>query len=146
MSRQVITQAMANQINATASSRGILPESGSTPPPAAKQPDPYQDRLLKLIPAEVVAAYLAVFQVMKDSTPWLHYASFILLLLLNILYKRNAGVTDWIQILISSFAFGLWVIGLGGPDKEFLVYGEHSKTIAAVLVPIYTAAIPLLYK
>ncbi len=139
MSRQVLTQKIVNKMNKH--------QIAGTTAPAV--PDPYRDRLLKLIPAEVVSVYLAVFQVMKaqsKTSETFYYLVFGLLLVGNILYKWRAGVTDWVEFLISSIAFVLWVFSVGGPVPDQAFLGINMQTYMPVLVPLFTFFLPLVYK
>ena len=115
-----------------------------TPP---STPDPYKDRLLKLIPAEVVAVYLGVFQIMANQkcAQWVYLTVFFLLLVGNILYKMKAGVHDWVQLLIASIAYFLWVCSLGGPIPDWSIGSQSAQSISAIFVPIFTFFIPLIY-
>lgn len=131
MKQQVITRAVAM----------ARPLPGAAPAQAV--PDPYQDRLLKLIPAEVISVYVAVFPLAANQGVAVQLIVFVLLLVGNILYKRNAGVTDWKQFLITSIAFILWVLSFGGPVKGQL---EQAVAISHILIPIYTLLVPLLYR
>ena len=129
MSTQVVTKTIAQK-------RAIK----NADLPAA--PDSYQARVLKLIPAEVVAVYMAVLPLLKNQSATVQWLVFALLLIGNILYKRNAGVKDWKQFLITSIAFILWVLSFGGP-----VDGLYPSAIplSHILMPIYIFLVPLIY-
>jgi hypothetical protein len=135
MYQQVITKAIA------------LRPSGNLQTPAPTTPDPYKDRLLKLIPAEVVAVYLGVFQIMTNqkSEQWMYLLVFFLLLVGNIFYKMKAGVHDWVQLLIASIAYFLWVCSLGGPVPNWYIGSQSAQSISAIFVPIFTFFVPLIY-
>ncbi|MEO7216309.1 hypothetical protein [Mucilaginibacter sp.] len=139
MSSQVITKDLVQ--------KGFVQPNATT----ATQTDPYQDRLLKLIPAEVVSVYLALLVLVsgKDANKheMLQLGIVIILLVVNILYKRNADVTDWKQLAISSVAFVIWVLTLGGPlIEDRLILGEKLSLIGAILTPLFTLVAPLIYK
>ena len=135
MTQQVITKKMLVQ---SVNIQGGVP---------AVQPDPFQDRLLKLLPAEVIAVYTAVFQILKtsNSEQWAFGLVFVLLLIANILYKKKAGVTDWRQLLICSIAYVLWVLSIGGPIPGFSK-GQDTVILSSVLIPIYTLFVPVIYQ
>lgn len=139
MSLQIITRSMV--------------KNGFVPPKALPtQPDPYQDRLLKLIPAEVVSVYLAVSVLLPgpttsmqdDAHAGLRIGAFVILLVANFFIKRKGGVTDSTQLIITSLAFIIWVISLGGPVK-FHIGTEESTLVGAVLTPLFTLLAPVLY-
>jgi hypothetical protein len=136
MTQQVITKKMAQQAAAAPGGAAVV------------QPDPFQDRLLKLIPAEVVTVYTAVFQILKTAKieEWVYWLVFALLLIANILYKKQAGVKDWRQLLISSVAYVLWVLSIGGPIPDFHIGKQDAVILSSILVPIYTLFVPVIYQ
>jgi hypothetical protein len=113
--------------------------------PAAK-PDAFQDRLLKYIPAEIVAVYVGIDGVLRASTNVpvlaLQWAVFVTLLAGTWLYlARVQKVTKRQQLLISTIAFAVWVFSIGGPFASFPWY---SPVYGAVLLPLYTFAVPII--
>lgn len=156
MSLQIITKAMAQRNLASPKAQpraDVAPSDAKTDADTKTTPDTYQERLLKLIPTEVVSVYLALSLLLsnmstdQDPHQGLHLVVFFILLVINILYKRNGGVTDWKQLVITSLAFIIWVLSLGGPlAKEFQLFGESSKTIGVILTPLFTMIVPLIYK
>jgi hypothetical protein len=132
MSLQIITKNKAIQKN-----RGAMAGITNT------APDPYQDRLLKLIPAEVVSVYLVVNEMLAKKALWMSWVAFGLLFIANIAYKRKAGVTDLLQLALTAIAFVLWVMVIGGPFSQL---STKYHEFASILVPIYTLFIPLVYK
>lgn len=109
--------------------------------PDAPRADEYTDRLVKYIPAEVVAAYVAVqgiVQVAADATlaRTLHWIAFVALLLMTPLYLwRIQRVEKAGQLVISSAAFLVWVFAIGGPFDDLI---PNARLIGAVAVPLYT--------
>jgi hypothetical protein len=71
---------------------------------------------------------------------------FVLLLIANILYKKQAGVKDWRQLLISSISYVLWVLSVGGPVPGFHIGKQDAVILSSILVPVYTLFVPLIYK
>jgi hypothetical protein len=108
--------------------------------------DDYLTRLLKYIPAESVALWIALYGIVTgasseipiDIVTWL---IFIALAILTPLYLwRIAKVTSEMQIAISTLAFVVWVFALGGP---FALYTWYNPIYGALLLPIFTFAIPI---
>jgi hypothetical protein len=118
----------------------------ATPMPSE---DDYKSRLLKLIPTEVVAVYLtldgvvkaAASQLPKNETLWVIF--FILLIATPFYLWRVTGVTKTPQQLISTISFAVWVFTLGGP---FAGLGWYQPAYGALLLPLYTFLIPILYR
>lgn len=114
----------------------------STPVP---KPDDYQSRLLKYIPAEVVAVYLTLEGIVKsaaDQQIWLLWVIFGLLLIGTPLYLwRVAKVPRKVQLSISTIAFAVWIFALGGP---FASQTWYEPVYGAILLPIYTFFVPII--
>jgi hypothetical protein len=77
-------------------------------------PDNYVDRLMKYIPAEVIAAYMTLAGIIKSSPqpndPLLHWVIFLVVLVGGFFYlKKPAGVRKPVQLIISLLAIVVWV-------------------------------------
>jgi FtsH-binding integral membrane protein len=108
--------------------------------------DNYVDRLMKYIPAEVIAAYMTLAGIVKSSPqpndPLLHWVIFLVVLVGGFFYLRKpAGVKKPVQLIISLLAIVVWVFYLGGPFKAI---GWYSDIWAALILPIYTFFVPLI--
>lgn len=118
-----------------------------------RQDQIYLDKLLKLIPSEIIAAYLFIQNLIANQPVvigntdyqiivlWLVVVVFIIVTpvyLVNVqhVYKMN-------QIVISSIAFLIWTYSLGGP---FRLEGWHNPQIAAILLVIWTLIAPIFIK
>ncbi len=106
-----------------------------------QQPDGYVDRLLKYIPAEVIALYLGVINVIPAPQAdhkralWVVSAlSALCVPLYTFLATRKPhhGAL-WSQIVISSVAFPLWVFAIGGPFEQCRWYVDY-RWVAAVTI------------
>ncbi len=117
-------------------------------------PDDYRDRLIKYIPAESVALYVAVDKMVNshyglslltaDSVVPLQavIVSWIILGLGIVgtpiyLHRRKLPGQPWLlNASISTIAFVLWAYTLSG--SVFLVHGWYSVFAAGLLAPIFT--------
>ena len=121
---------------------GVRPSSvafATTSSPAVN--DDYLDRLVKYIPAEVVALYLGATNVvpLKDPSHWT--ALWIIAglcavctpIYMYVATKEGCKPTLWSQILISSIAFLVWVFAIGGPFRVFPWYEEKQWTAAIAI-------------
>lgn len=129
------------------------------PPPivtyAQQQPDPefklYLDRLLKMIPAEIVSLYMigTGFITTAQDTILVAWSviCFLLVFVVRIYATKDPAKKEppqWTAIIISALAFVIWLYWMGGP---FVLYPEiHDKTIASLLVLLWTFVIPIFYK
>ncbi|MCF8242278.1 MAG: hypothetical protein K9J16_12900 [Melioribacteraceae bacterium] len=107
----------------------------------------FKDRLLKLIPSEVVAAYMVLHGFITDKTEtdliigWIVFG--VLLLLTPLYLKRFQQVDDFAQLVITSISFAVWVFTIGGPFESFAWY---SSKVASVVLVLWTMIIPLAVK
>jgi len=110
----------------------------------------YLDRLLKMIPAEVVSLYVVGIGFIPVEKP-IVLVIWALLSLVGVVLIRAYGtkdpeatkVIDWTHVAISSVAFVIWVYSLGGP---FEVYGLYIPYIGSLLVLAWTFFVPIFYK
>jgi hypothetical protein len=112
-----------------------------------KHENHYKDRLLKLIPTEIVAAYLVIDGLIpKDA---MHggvvsvVSSIILLALIPFYLRKAMKVHQPKQILFTMISFVVWVYSLGGP---FSFYGLYIGYIGSVGLILWTLLIPFFYK
>jgi len=115
--------------------------------------NPYQDKLLKLIPTEIVGAYMFLSGVVSGGPESaaqtsnvvddnLIYIVFFALLALTPLYIwRVSHVTNIPQVIVTTISYIVWVYTLGGP---FSVWGIYSPAAGSVFLVIWTLAMPLL--
>lgn len=99
--------------------------------PGAGGVDPGQSsalgRIVAYIPAEVIATYQAVLGLLSDDTSvssslnaaalgWTGMALLVATPIWIALSTKNSGETvAWHQVVISTFAFGIWLFGVGNP-------------------------------
>ncbi len=151
MPREVVTQQDIRRLSGIGRSAGLaggLRSAAAAPAQAPEaRPDTYQDRLLKYIPAEVVATYVFLDGVARTGNngagaPSLRWFIFLILLLGTWFYlERVQQVRKVQQLIISTIAFAVWVLSLGGP---FTSLGWYSPVYGAVLLPLYTFAVPVI--
>ena len=101
------------------------------------------ERLVKLIPSEAVALYLAG---LGNAVSWPSTWTFVCLVVVVIF--RIAGTRDpakgvqWITVALSAASFVIWVFAIGG---EFLGM-RVSYGVAANTVMVWVTVVPLIYK
>ncbi len=111
----------------------------------------FKDRLVKLIPSEIVTAYVTVLGLIAGSTSsggnkgTLLWIVFAVLFVLTPIYLYFIGnVRKLGQIIFTSIAFVIWVIAVGSPIDTIL--GFPSVFIGSILLVVYTLLIPFFYK
>jgi hypothetical protein len=119
----------------------------SVVPPPAPSLDNYTDRLLKYLPAESVALYLTLQGIVLSSFEgwWLIallWFAFGIGSIGTLLYLwRGQQVTKIMQLAISTAAFVVWVLTLGGP---FATLSWYKPAIGSILLLIFTFFVPLI--
>jgi hypothetical protein len=142
MSREVLTQKDIKLLNE--SGRAV---KGPGDPATTTSKDVYFDRLLKYIPAEVVACYIFILGLIQKLTGpaeimVIQWAVFIIFCFITFLYLwRVAKVKKAQQLVISVVAFVVWVFALGGP---FILYSWYNPLYGEILLPIYTLVIAII--
>jgi hypothetical protein len=116
---------------------------------------PFSDKVVKLIPTEIVGAYMVLSGILGYSSsgqqgsiappavlsPILIQVVFFVLLLLTPIYLlRIAKVSNKAQLIVTTISFVVWIYTLGGP---FVVWDIYSSLIGAVVLVLWTLIIPL---
>jgi len=114
-------------------------------------PNAYLDRLYKLIPTEITAAYVAIASLIDPVNNgydhlWVLPASYgVLQILVPIYMWRLQGVRDIAQLVVSSISFPIWAANA----SSILVSQKFSfmsgVTLGVVLI-LWTLVIPLVVR
>ncbi len=125
--------------------------AAASPAPAQNTPlQGYMDRLLKLIPAEVVAIYLVGIGVIPTNARG-SIAMWAVICLGLVVLSRAYGTADqankvppeWKSVLVSSISFVVWVYNMPGP---FQAYGLAISYVGALAVLVWTFVVPYVYR
>jgi hypothetical protein len=111
--------------------------------------DSYRERLIKYIPVETLVLFVAIYGIAYAVASFQPYfsllARWIILagVLLTVLYLwKTEGVTDWVQIVISTTGFVVWVFALGVVPVEELPW--YNQVAASLILPMYVFGTPLI--
>jgi hypothetical protein len=117
---------------------------------AIKPDQDYKSKLLKLIPTEIIAAYMALHGIFQgqviapggaDVTYVVGWTVFVILLVLTPFYlARIHNVRDKTQLTLTTLSFVVWVYTLGGP---FQMAGWYQPQIASCVLVLWTLIVPL---
>lgn len=127
-------------------------------------PDSYTERLVKLVPADLISLYLGFITIVKaftkktvntttadaasvqatDPTP-VYWILFGLMLVSAPWYLKKSGNMPTKQIIICMVSFAVWVFSLGELIQGSL-FGFPAEMYVALLVPFYTFMAPTFYK
>lgn len=106
--------------------------------------DGYSERLIKLVPTEVIGVYFSMITLLKSSSdqvaalvPWLvfGFGAAATLFYLRVTLK----VLDQRQLALSVIAFCVWAFTIGEPFSQ---YGWYNGTYAGLLLIAYTFVAP----
>jgi hypothetical protein len=116
------------------------------PPSKATAYDTYYSRLVKLIPSEIIAFYLAldgIASAMKDKETmlWIAFANAVVGGWIYL--GRLANVRQFTQRLLTVFGLVIWIYVFGGPFAQFSWYDASYGKFILVL---YTFFIPMAFK
>ena len=110
----------------------------------------YKSKLLKLIPTEIIAAYMALHGIFQgqvirigesDLTHFVGWGVFVVLLVLTPLYLGKIHkVKGKAQMALTTLSFIVWVYTLGGP---FQMQGLYQPQIASCVLVLWTLTVPL---
>ena len=105
----------------------------------------YKSKLLKLIPSEIVAAYVVIEGIIPDERKYIGtlVVSMILLALVPLYLRNIYRVRRLGQNIFVMIAFVVWIYSLGGPFKYWNIW---EAWIGSSLLILYTLAIPLFYR
>lgn len=130
----------------------VAPSSGADALPtagAAQKPTDYLERLYKIIPVELTAAYLAISSLLTDRTNMLGnsytlLAFAVLLTVLTPLYLyRLQNVRSRSQLIVSTVSFPVWAVCISTAVVTMAVPVITPEMITATMVGWVLAA-PLL--
>jgi len=112
-------------------------------------PDSYRERLVKYIPVEIlalfVAAYGSTYAIMGFQPYFSMIARWIFLtgIIGTLLWLwKLEGVTDWVQLVISMAGFVVLVFALGVVPVADLPW--YNQVAAALLLPVYVFLTPFI--
>jgi len=113
-------------------------------------PDDLPSRVIKYIPGEIVALYLACLGILSvgEVPTSIYWLVFGVLLIIAPLYTWRLSQysmlpTALAQIVVAAIAFVVWAYALGMP---FTLLGWYNPAVASVLVLLCTGIPPLFLK
>jgi hypothetical protein len=121
------------------------------PPPDSKVLDSYFEKLVRYIPADILAAYVAISGITASNDPplWLTWGVFGVLLALTPLYvclvKTDPPGIAWSKTfhwMTACLAFSAWVFALGGPFA--VTFTWYKPYLGSVVLILTTLIIPVL--
>ncbi len=111
----------------------------------------YSDKLVRLVPAEFVAAYLAIHNLLRTNQQLSDQEIFNILVVSSLimlaiqpfyLYLAVSVTSKW-QIVISEISLVIWIISMGGILETYSWYLPLYSSVAIIL---WTLSSPLLVR
>ena len=103
----------------------------------------WMERLVKLVPAEIIAVYLAGRAYAEAFPGVWPIVCLALLVVVRVWGTREPPRgPQWIAVAVSAVSFVIWVFAIGG---SFLNWSPDSH-IAALLVLVWTTLVPVFYR
>jgi hypothetical protein len=105
--------------------------------------DSWLTRLVKLVPAEIVAVYLAgrPLAAARFEHTW-PVACLILTIIVRAFGTNDGRGPQWLSIAISAVSFVIWVYATGG---QFLTI-QVDTNVAALAVLVWTTLVPAIWR
>jgi uncharacterized membrane-anchored protein len=105
--------------------------------------DDFRDKLIKLIPAEIVAAYLALQAHLMQFGDAVIWSVIGILFLLTFFYLRRFGkVKNWWQLIFSSLSFLVWVYSIA---PQAILGKLYNPQLATIVLVLWTLLIPFFF-
>ncbi|MBK7747542.1 MAG: hypothetical protein QG625_2239 [Cyanobacteriota bacterium erpe_2018_sw_39hr_WHONDRS-SW48-000098_B_bin.30] len=121
------------------------------PPPDRNPTDSYFEKLMKYIPLDIVAAWVALDGILKEQSyvplwlSWVVFGALTVLTPLYVLYVKttppgfaSAKTFHW---MASTFAFVVWIFALGGPFA--ITFDWYRPIFGSVLLILTTLTLPV---
>jgi hypothetical protein len=133
----------------------VDPSPAPPPPPTPGSAEAsYFEKLLLFIPADMVAGYLALDGILKQSldiTIWIYWAVFLAMLALTPLYicfkpseTSILKCSRRFRVITGTIAFAVWIFALGGPFAVTFLW--YKPVFGSLLLIVTTLAIPVFEK
>lgn len=105
----------------------------------------YSERLLKLVPAEWVSAYVAIKGLLDSDTGAASSSYFwvigIQVLVLPLYLRFALNIQSWSQTWVTCVSFLIWVFSLGG--QQFGTLDWYKAYYGSIALILWTSAIPI---
>jgi hypothetical protein len=110
---------------------------------AAGPVDPWLARLVKLVPAEIVAVYLAGRPLAQERYAGLWpVACLVLAIVVRAFGTSDRRGPQWLSVAVSAVSFVLWVYATGGHFLTIVV----DPNLAALAVLVWTTLVPVFWR
>lgn len=148
---KAVRKAARGALDATDAAKGAVDAAASQPLPP---PDSYMDRLVKLIPAEVLTAWVALNALLEgmgaaQAPKWGRQSTFLILLALAFIlvaasakWEHHRLEVPWLEAFLAMAAFALWVFSM----QQWPFGAKPHPYYASLALVAFTAGAPLLVR
>ena len=103
----------------------------------------WMERLVKLVPSEIIAVYLAGRSAAAAFPGAWSVVCLALLVVVRVWGTREPPRgAQWIAVAISAVSFVIWVLAIGGPVLSWSL----DSSLASLLVLVWTTLVPVIYR
>jgi hypothetical protein len=107
--------------------------------------EPYLEKLKKLIPAEIAAAFIAINSIIPFQSPntiYIYVSTAILVLGCFLYLRQQQSVTDVKQLLFTSLiAFPVWALNIAIARFDWISGQEFIAAVVLILVTVFSPLI-----
>lgn len=126
--------------------------------PKARADDPYVSKLVKYIPTEIIAGYVALSGFIKllpgpQQFTWFCVVAVFLLVItplyLSVATSESGKKNSWAHPVAGALAFAAWVFATGGPFERFQMSadgtsGWYHRAIGSIILVLVCLGLPLI--
>lgn len=114
----------------------------------------YLEKVAKLIPGEVVAAYIAILGIVASETDahsrtitlWIVFVACLVATPIYLYFQAVANKPKWVHLFLSSVGFAVWAFAVSGNELVGPpIYTPQTGSIVLILFSLISGAIPLKY-
>ena len=125
----------------------VYPTKGATLQPesaaGAFNPDEFGDKLVKYLPAEVIAFYVPIYALIPAQEDWARLVVLVIGILGTVGYllvRTPKGSSRWYFYLLAALAFIGWALGTSSVGQDLMAWPEWATKFILLLIVF---AVPL---
>jgi len=113
-----------------------------TAPVGAPDASAYLQKLVKLIPAEIIALYLTIGAFLPKEPIAQFIVAGLCFVLTPLYLSQVVKVKNVLQVVLSTLAYAVWVFATGGP---FTTMSWYQSWMPGSLLAVFTLVVPMFF-